>query len=477
MQRRPCGTVACGLMTLALACFVPLAARADAPQPELWRWQYWQEIKLPEDAEGKYRDVLLPVDVFGKARIDLGDLRLYDAAGVEVPYALRVLAQVDRDDKITPRQFNQVAGPDNSREISLDLEGDTERHNQVQIETVGAEFRRRVELEGSDDGTQWRKLGAGYLVRFTRDNDKLNGDRITYPPSRFRYIRLRVFRDPETDKNKDITITTVSVHRKVAVPGELVTWEAKLGPRMPVNSNGTPASAWDITLGGDLVPCEKILVDVAEEAFVRDYTLQAKGRPDAVRPSGGSPEWEESYSPPRNARLGATYQTEAASYFRYPVSGKWQRRPGNERKAMEAKFGEEVRASQVRITVVDNANAPLTLSNVRVQAPARELVFAHTEGLKLPLRLYYGNPLANSPEYDFGRNLPEVLSPTPKRLELGAPTPNAEFRGSKPLTERWPWLVYSVLGAACGALGLVLLNLSRATIAAHDRNEPSAPAA
>jgi hypothetical protein len=86
------------------------------------------------------------------------------------------------------------------------------------------------------------------------------------------------------------------------------------------------------------------------------------------------------------------------------------------------------------------------------------------------LRLFFGNPDAVAPNYDFARNLPAQLPRPPVRASLGAIEANPDFvPPPKPLTERWPWLIYVVLGAAGIVLGLVILSLARSTIAAHDR--------
>src|SRR6478735_5400077 len=56
-----------------------------------WRhFAYYQELAIPEDTARAYFDFLLGPAVFDKARIDLGDLRLVDASGREIPFALRV---------------------------------------------------------------------------------------------------------------------------------------------------------------------------------------------------------------------------------------------------------------------------------------------------------------------------------------------------------------------------------------------------
>src|SRR5207249_2672903 len=75
LRSRPLRWAALGLFGLTLA-----------------KWEWFQEVQLPDKGKpGAYVAFTLPPSVFGKAQRDLNDLRLADAKGVRVPYALRVL--------------------------------------------------------------------------------------------------------------------------------------------------------------------------------------------------------------------------------------------------------------------------------------------------------------------------------------------------------------------------------------------------
>ncbi len=62
--------------------------------------------------------------------------------------------------------------------------------------------------------------------------------------------------------------------------------------------------------------------------------------------------------------------------------------------------------------------------------------------------MYYGNPEAESPNYDFALNLPALLDPAPARRAIWSEEePNPAYRPKPlPLTGGWPWLIYAVLG-------------------------------
>ena len=91
------------------------------------------------------------------------------------------------------------------------------------------------------------------------------------------------------------------------------------------------------------------------------------------------------------------------------------------------------------------------------------------KGIIGPLRLYTGNPRAEAPHYNFAASLPPVLQPPPERIGLGPTAANPVYRPEpKPLSERWPWLVYVVLGTASAVLLLILGLLARQMLRRHN---------
>ena len=84
-------------------------------------------------------------------------------------------------------------------ELALDLGENAPEHNDVEVELPGLDYRRQARLEGSDDGKEWRTLAEKNLIRFRVGDKEIDDRRIAYPPSRFRYLRVRVEPDPVVD--------------------------------------------------------------------------------------------------------------------------------------------------------------------------------------------------------------------------------------------------------------------------------------
>ncbi|HEV2904039.1 MAG TPA: hypothetical protein VGW32_03280, partial [Pyrinomonadaceae bacterium] len=142
-------------ITIVAALLACLAVFAQAAASS---WPFFVEV-TPVGAG--INQFAVPLHVLDKAREDLADLRVYDANSREIPYALRIRAGEDDAEEVDGRLFNQANIGSTAREASVDLEQDPGEHNEVEIETEGMNFRRSVEVEGSDAGTGWKTLTTG----------------------------------------------------------------------------------------------------------------------------------------------------------------------------------------------------------------------------------------------------------------------------------------------------------------------------
>jgi hypothetical protein len=421
------------------------ASGANKGSSPLEEWAWYQELALPEGKEAAYYFFIVPPSVFDKALPSLDDLRLRDAEGKEIPYALRVRGG-DVQQVVVPirTQFNEVQGkaPSRPAELSLELKGDDQpEHNEIEVATSGTIFRRRVLVEGSNSGKpeSWRPILDKALVYFEVEGKVVDLRKLNYPGKRYPFLKVEVFPDSGNPKDKPV-IEKVTVRKTVHLTRKEVTLPAVLHPREAVRGEGGPGSAWLIDFDGLIVPCEQLSFDVAEEDFARPYRLEV-ANPDEP--------------------------------FRVVARGDWRRRPAGAHKPLVVEFP-EVFARRFRLVITDHANPPLTIQGVRHSAPAREVLFAPPVSTGKPLRLYFGNPRADSPHYDFSRNLPETIRPAPVEVTLDGNTQrNPEYQPPPPtLTEQFPWLIYVVLGLACLTLLGILVALARRAVAQHDATSP-----
>ena len=398
-----------------------------AAQTSLSLWPYYVEV-IPERNQAGLYGVVVPLPVMDKARADLADLRLFDSANREVPYAIRVRRDVDVKREIPTRLFNFGSAAAAASEVSVDLGENPGEHNEIDVETRGENFRRQVVIEGSDSGSEWRTLSNdGVLFSFSSQNNVAESQRITYPTSRYRYLRVRVSRDQLTDKQTP-EITGVKVMMAVRDKGLLSTWDVPVPVPQLFRNQGAPASAWMLDLGGR-APCDRLYLQIQDESFSRPFQVEA-------------------IDDQENRRLIAT--------------GELTRHTSTQPTPLVIVFNQEEVVRKVRIQITDYSNPTLNITAVEAGAPARQLLFDLKQPPAQPLRLFFGNANIAAPHYDFEKELWARRAQKPIDSRLGDVVANREYKPEpKPLTERAPWLIYVVLAASSVALGFVLFSLAR----------------
>jgi hypothetical protein len=414
--------LAAALSTSMIAVFAQAATSS---------WSFVAEV-TPRRGPVATHDLLIPLAVMDKSRADLTDLRLYSANGREIPYALRILRQGGDKARVAATVFNQ-ARIGSASEISIDLGENVGEHNEVEVDTAGTNFRRRVDVEGSESGKEWRALKTDVIFGFEGQNRMVESKAISYPTSRYRYLRVRVFADELTDKEGPF-INGVTVLMSIRAKGELAAWNVAVPPYQLLRHQGAPAAAWTIDLGGR-GSCDRLTLTVDDDSFSRPFQL-------------------EQVDDPQNSRLLA--------------SGELTRRAGEPQQPLLIIFDNEVHVRKLRLLITDNSNQTLSISSIQAGAPARQLIFELKETDGQPLRLFAGNSGAAAPHYDFEKALPATFpasAPQPARSELGPLHENPDYKPEPlPLTERIPWLIYLVLAASSIALGAILISLARTTL-------------
>jgi Protein of unknown function (DUF3999) len=396
-------------------------------QTQLSSWPFFVEATTNGNA-GVYQ-FTVPLHVMGQSRDDLGDLRLFDAENHEIPYAVRVRREINNKDEFNVQLFNEVTAG-SSTEATIDLGEAPSEHNEVQIETAGTDFRRRVIVEGSDSVGAWRTLRSDAVIfAFQSDGKSVESNSVTYPTSRYRYLRVRVSADEFSD-DRAPDITNVKASMTLHEKGELTTWGVNVPSYQLLRNQGAYASSWIIDLGAR-VPCERLSLSIAEPSFYRPFLV-------------------ETFDDPQNPQLLA--------------SGNLSRRVGEENQPQVIIFDHEEHVRQLRLQITDYSNPTLSIERIEAGAPARELVFELKRPQSLPLRLYFGNSKIPEPHYDFEKEL-GTLKTVPLQSSVGDTNKNPAYVPEPlPFTERVPWLIYLVLAAASVALGWILFSLARRTV-------------
>lgn len=421
---------------------------AESPED----WSHVSELMLPISAEpAALAAVDVPGSVFAASQNALRDLRVLDAAGVAQPFALQVLAPANVRQPIETRRFDASVSEAGVHEWTMQLTGDFIDHNEITLSTPGSNFRRKVVLQRSDDGTVWQPLTSGYLVRFDSGDTPFERKSLSYSASRARFVKVQIFPDPEKARDQtaeSFQVDAVEVLHTVQLTGRRSEYPTTLSQREPTRQHGATASAWIVDLGQANIPCDQIEFQVANREFVRDVVLQIEDTVDRL----GQPAFRDEYTIERQT---------------------WSRSVGQPQQPLIVRFPEST-AKRYRVIMYDYQNVPLTVTGAVASGVTRQLVVPlpsvtqspASEAIAQTWRLYAGNPFADSPQYDFARGLPAKLSPQPLPATISDAAANPVYVAPlQPFSQRHPWAIYIVLTAACGLLLAIIFGLANRALA------------
>ena len=209
---------------------VPVESASTAVTEDMDQWPYFTEVEVPaavpdavSGSGGKLVDFFVPPEVYAHARGDLGDLRILMASGDALPFAVRTLLPQNVRDTVYTTEFNRSEPDDGLHELTLELQLDQVEHNEVIVGTTGDNFRRAVNVAGSDDAKDWKTLVTGHVVRFNDGKQLFVSNSLSYPNSRHKYLRIQVTPDSEalsvTEGKDDFVFSEVQVVRQLTLPG------------------------------------------------------------------------------------------------------------------------------------------------------------------------------------------------------------------------------------------------------------------
>ena len=148
-------------------------------------WRFSQTIDVP--ANGLIR-INLPTETLDASRPNLGDVRILDSAGREVPYLID--RPMPRHESALRSQELRTALEPTATQITLTT-GTKSLLKGVTFETPsGVEFIKAVQVEGSHDGQQWRQLTTDKpIFKMTGGAENLD---VSFPAGVWEFLRLTI---------------------------------------------------------------------------------------------------------------------------------------------------------------------------------------------------------------------------------------------------------------------------------------------
>jgi hypothetical protein len=303
--------------------------------------------------------VTLDAAVYEGARADLGDLRVVDAAGAEVPY---LFERVD-DEPLLPPQHPQISNRAFHRgeeaQATLDFGAPTLK-SQLALSLSGDNFRRRVKVEGrARTDPQWATLTDSAYVFAVPGPWAARYETVALPENNFPLLRVTVYHGPDDPER------TLILDASTRPAGRRRPREVTLVPRLTRTEDASAhETILTVDLGARHQPVRGVRLDVSDPAFFRGVIVEARIDPF---PAGAG----EAALP-----LSWRYLGEGAIY-RYEEGGETR-----EGLRLDVSGRERV----LRLRVRNRDDRPLAIGGVTAFVPVERIAFEAREDKRVDKR-------------------------------------------------------------------------------------------
>ncbi len=366
--------------------------------------------------------------VYAEARADLADLRVQDDVGTLVPFV------IDCDPggpprRLSPRVSNRAFVAGRVATATLDF-GERIRKSALRLSLPGDNFRRRVVVEGGNDGRVFETLVDDAWVFAIPGAPGSRYERVALPEGDHRYLRVTVHLGPEDPKR--IEIGDVSAEGDIGrpAPGRPLRL-----PMRRIENAERQETLLVCDLPGARHPFRDVRIEVATPSFLRSVVVEAQRvPPPPVGRREGEPRLEVGWQP---LGEGVVYRYESGGrlYENLTVSAS-----GRERR--------------LRLRIFNRDDAPLEIRGGSIFVPRERVLFVAAPGRAY--RLSYGSQRATAPSFDLQRTVgdPRAWAASAGEGGLGPPLrTDARSAAQRPWTERHPSLLWAGLVFVALALG------------------------
>jgi len=414
-------------------CVVLGAALPAAAQPAV-RFRYEKALDRGAAPDEEIVAFTLDSDTYDATRSNFPDLRVLDRARAEVPYQLE--ADVEFREERTRQSFAtevvSLREGDNAIEVHLRIGKRAPYADGFRLVTAQADYERKVQVFGSDDGVEWKPLLAdGIIFDYSRYMDVSNRE-LKLPANTFREFKLhigdvtdekespykelaRTFRGGKEEERTERTMIqrrTFRIERIEALHTvtEQRVRRAKTSSYPIVRFEAQEDSANKQTI---------ISIDTRREPLT-SFTLVTPSRNFSRRVvvevpivKGVQTDWQQ---------IGAG----TVSHFGFRSYRHEQ---------LRVEFPER-RDERYRIVIHNEDNPPLEIAGVAAEGNVYRVVFLALKAEDY--RVLYGSELATSPKYEAGVVLAALRNEDfqPVAAKLGPQVENPEFGGEPDLALR-----------------------------------------
>lgn len=415
-------------MKAIAAILLAVAAAAPSPSPEIRYFQYQRTIQLPQATSGQTCVVLDPL-TFQHSSGSLNDLRIYrDSA--PVPYVL--LDESAVPSATTPPPITPLNSGTKDGKTVFDAEMPEGIYTDVELSITGSDFLAAVTVFGGPTPQEAKtRIGTWNIFDFTRQ--KLGRSTVLHlPKSSFHALHFEIAGPVKPEQITGITPLREALIEPKYIAVAEVSQTAQQG-RSTILKATTPPR----------VPVQRIVFEPAPHPvnFSRGVEVTVTGISE------------------RNANPDNLPVQSFGSLLRIHDQQEG-RKIDEERLSIGAPYVLSDRPQQWTVTIANGDDTPIEFSRVRLEMRERDVCFEAAAGAAYTL--YYGDAALAAPSYDFATwfvhkadFVPATLSPEAKNASY-QPRPD-----SRPLTEKYPWLIWVALIAVVLLLALIAFNSAK----------------
>ncbi|MBP1726618.1 MAG: hypothetical protein H6Q51_1916 [Deltaproteobacteria bacterium] len=431
-------------MRVLLAAILLLFTQVDAVaafDPTGWAWK--RTIELGR-ASGFVR-LPIPPEVFDEAQATLNDLRVVDDSSALVPHVLHWgrVRELQKVEWRSARLLNQTYAPGRYGRVIADFGAAVEK-NQVKVTISGTNYRRRVLVEGSDEGKSWEVVAQGlWLIDVSLQDQSFRVDTLKFPPNTFRHLRLTVYNIFDDFRPFAFKAVEASVHR---TEGEKELVQVPVKGMTTTRDERRNHSSVDLDLGARNLPVVSLNCAIRTPYFYRAYELVGRNAAREGVPRKTESGWDtvEREAPWEPVSMGVLYRIKYQTRIEESL----------EIEGLSAPY------RYLKLRILNAESPPVDLDNVTVSRREASLVFQAVPGRRYAL--VGGNPQAQAASHDLAKAIEGVDEFQGFTARLG---PSHPLEGKKelfPWSERHSVLIWTVLICAVGvAVILMVRNMKR----------------
>ncbi|AFL79841.1 F5/8 type C domain-containing protein [Aequorivita sublithincola DSM 14238] len=394
---------------------------AEISFAQLNTYNYSREIKGVSET---WHSIELPDEVFGKVSNDLNDFRIYgitEKDTIEVPYLLKIASEKQTEKNIAFKLLNS-SKKENTYFFTFEISSE-KTINEIQLNFKQENFNWLVNLEGSQDNSEWFSIVEDYrILSIKNEQTDYQFTNVKFPPAKYKYLRFQI---KAAEKPELLTAQTslsnfdLPNYKTYSVENFSVSEDKNLKKTiLDINfSEGLPLSLISLKI--------KESVD-----YYRPVTI--KYLADSIKTEKG---WRCNYTTLETSVLSSLENNDL--YFYSTITKK------------------------LRIEIENFDNRPLKIEGVTAKGYEHTLIARFTE--PAIYYLVYGNPRANKPNYDiskFTENIPPNISAV--NLSEEKIIDKNELPKRSPLFENklWLWLIMGVIIALLGWFTIKMMKKS-----------------